>query len=190
MSEELSMDELRIDAEDRMDRTVNSFERELARTRTGRASAALVDAIKVSYYGSQTPIGQIANVSVPDSSTILIQAWDPTAVEEIEKAITKSDLGINPSSEGNTVRLSVPPLTEERRRELVRQTGKVAEDHRVSVRQIRKDTNNLIKKAGKDENLPEDEIKKTLTEIQELTDERIKKLNSLLEKKEAEIMEI
>lgn len=190
MSEELSVEELCIDAEDRMDKTVSVFEQELSRIRTGRASAALVDTMKVSYFGAQTPINQLANVSVPDSSTILIQAWDPSAVEEIQKAIVQSELGINPSVDGNTIRLIIPPLTEERRKELVRHTGKVAEEHRVSIRQIRKDANNLIKKTGKEESLPEDETKRALSEIQELTDQKISSLNTLLEKKEKEILEI
>lgn len=190
MSEELSVEEFCIDAEDRMDKTVNIFEQELSRIRTGRASAALVDTMRVSYFGAQTPINQLANVSVPDSSTILIQAWDPSAAEEIQKAIVQSELGINPSVDGNTIRLVIPPLTEERRKELVKHTGKIAEEHRISIRQIRKDANNLIKKAGKTDNLPEDEAKKALSEIQELTDERIGRLNALLEKKEKEILEI
>lgn len=190
MSEELSVEELQMDAEDRMERTVSAFERELARTRTGRASTALVDSIKVSYFGAQTPVNQLANVSVPDSSTILIQAWDPGAVEEIEKALAQSDLGITPSTDGNSIRLSIPPLTEERRKELVKHTGKVAEEHRISIRRIRQDANNLIKKAEKKEGIPEDEVKKTLSEIQELTDGNIRKLNSLLERKEKEILEM
>ena len=190
MSEELSVEELCIDTEDRMDKTVSAFDQELSRIRTGRASTALVDTMRVSYFGAQTPINQLANVSVPDSSTILIQAWDPGAVEEIQKAIVQSELGINPSVDGNTIRLNIPPLTEQRRKELVKHTGKVAEEHRVSIRHIRKDANNLIKKAGKTENLPEDETKKALAEIQQLTDERISRLNVLLEKKEKEILEI
>ncbi len=190
MSEELSVEELCIDAEDRMDKTVNVFEQELSRIRTGRASTGLVDTMRVSYFGAQTPINQLANVSVPDSSTILIQAWDPSAVEGIQKAIAQSELGITPSVDGNAIRLLIPPLTEQRRKELVRHTGKIAEEHRVSIRQIRKDVNNLIRKAGKKESLPEDETKKALSEIQELTDEGISRLNVLLEKKEKEILEI
>ncbi len=190
MSEPLSVEEICIDAEDRMERTISAFEQELSKTRTGRAHASLVDTLKVSYFDAQTPINQLANVSVPDSSTILIQAWDPSAVDAIQKGITQSELGITPSVDGNTIRLVIPPLTEERRRDLVKRTAKIAEDHRISVRQIRKDVNNLIKKTGKTDNLPEDETKKVLSEIQELTNSAISKVNSLLEKKEKEILEI
>ncbi len=190
MSEEISIEELYIDAEDRMNRTVTAFEQELSRIRTGRAKTSLVDTMKVPYFDTQTPINQLANVSVPDSSTILIQAWDPSAADCIQKAIAQSELGITPLVEGNTIRLVVPPLTEERRKDLVKYTAKIAEEHKISIRQIRKDANNLIKKAGKTESLPEDQIKKTLSEIQQLTDDGISKLNVLFEKKEKEIMEI
>ncbi|MCY4263120.1 MAG: ribosome recycling factor [Candidatus Dadabacteria bacterium] len=190
MSEELSVEELCIDAEDRMNKTVNVLEQELSKIRTGRASAALVDTMRVSYFGTQTPINQLANVSVPDSSTILIQAWDPSATEGIQKAIVQSELGIMPSVEGTVIRLVIPPLTEQRRKELVRHAGKIAEEYKVSIRQIRKEANNLIKKAGKAENLPEDETKKALSEIQQLTDEGINRLTTLFEKKEKEILEI
>ncbi len=190
MSEPLSVEEILIEAEDRMERTISAFEQELSKIRTGRASTNLVDTIKVSYFDTQTPVNQLANISVPDSSTILIQAWDPSAVDAIQKGITQSELGITPSVDGNAIRLVIPPLTEERRKDLVKRTAKTAEDRRISVRQIRKDVNNLIKKTGKTDKTPEDETKKALSEIQELTDRAINRVNSLLEKKEKEILEI
>lgn len=178
------------DASGRMKKTIKYFEDELARVRTGRASPALVENIKVSYYGTQMPMNQVSNISVPDTKTILIQPWDPGAVEPIEKAIIQSDLGINPNNDGKVIRLSIPPLTEERRKELVKYVGKIAEDQRIAVRQIRKDSNNHIKDLEKDEGIPEDESKKAHSDIQDLTDKYIEEINKILERKEKEIMEI
>lgn len=191
MSEEInSLDDLINDADERMKKTISFFEDELARVRTGRASTGLVEKIKVSYYGAQIPMNQVSNISVPDSKTILIQPWDPSAIEPIEKAIVQSDIGINPNNDGQVIRLSIPPLTEERRKELVKYVSKIAEEHRVAVRQIRKDINNHIKDFEKKENVPEDESKKALAKIQDLTDRYIEQINAIFERKEKEILEI
>lgn len=190
MSDNTDLDTIHKDAEERMKKTISVFESELSKIRTGRASTALVESLKVDYYGVQTPLNQIANVSVPDPKTILIQPWDENVINDIERAINQSDLGINPSNDGKVIRLSIPPLTEERRKELVKYVGKVAEDHRVAIRQIRKDDNNQVKEIEKKESLPEDQITKILSRIQDLTDKYIEKINFILDKKEKEIMEI
>ncbi len=192
MSEDANktIDDLLKDAQDRMAKTIKIFEEELSRVRTGRASVGLVEKLKVDYYGTPMPLNQIATISIPDPKTILIQPWDPNAISVIEKAITQSDLGLTPNNDGTVIRLSVPPLTEERRRELVKHISKIAEEYRVAIRQIRKDANNHIKELEKKQGLPEDETKKALAYTQKLTDDSINKINKLFEKKEKEIMEI
>lgn len=189
MSEDKSINDILEDAKKRMAKSISVLESELAKVRTGRASTALVDHIKVDYYGAQTPVSQMATVSVPESRTIVIQPWDISAIPNIEKAIRQSDLGINPSNDGKVIRIIIPVLTEERRRELVKYVGKVAEEYRITIRQIRKDTNNLIKEMEKEKKFPEDEVKRSLNKIQETTDNYIKKVNEILERKEKEIME-
>ncbi len=190
MSELNDIDSIIKDTKNRMKKTIQYFDDELARVRTGRASPALVENMKVNYYGAQMPMNQVSNISVPDSKTILIQPWDPGAMEPIEKAIIQSDLGINPNNDGKVIRLSIPPLTEDRRKELVKYVSNIAEDNRVSIRQIRKDSNNHIKHLEKEEGVPEDDCKKALSDVQDLTDHYIDEINKLLEKKEQEIMEI
>lgn len=190
MSEDITIEEIELDAEDRMEKTIRFFESELSKVRTGRASSTLVESIKVDYFGASTPINQLANISVPEPTTIIIQPWDQNAIAEIEKAISQSDLGITPMNDGKIIRLTIPPLTEERRKELVKYTAKIAEDNKIAVRQIRKDVNNQIKDLEKKQNLPEDFVKKSLNNIQQLTDDHIKKLNTIFEKKEKEILEI
>lgn len=190
MSEQSDLTDVIKDTKSRMKKTVQYFEEELGRVRTGRASPSLVENIKVNYYGAQMPMNQVSNITVPDTKTILVQPWDPGAVEPIEKAITQSDLGINPNNDGKVIRLNIPPLTEERRKELVKYVGHIAEENRISIRQIRKDSNNHIKDLEKEEGMPEDECKKALSEVQDLTDKYIEEINNLLEKKEKEIMEI
>ena len=190
MPDEDSIELTHLDAEDRMQKTIGVLESEFAKVRTGRATTGLVDGIRVDYYGAPTPLNQVSNVSVPDPQTILIQPWDDNMIVEIEKAISQSDLGITPMNDGKVIRLTIPPLTEERRKEIVKYVAKMAEEHRVAIRQIRKDTNNKIKDIEKNESLSEDEIKKSLSEIQTLTDNFISNINSILEKKEKEILEI
>jgi len=189
MVEDRSMNEILEDAQKRMNKSLDVFKKELTRVRTGRASTSLVEHIKVDYYGTQTPLNQLATVSVPDSKTILIQPWDIGAIANIERAIMQSDLGINPVNDGKVIRLGIPLLTQERRKELVKYVGKMAEEYRVAIRQIRKDTNNLVKELEKGKKVPEDEVKKGLVKIQEITDGFIKKVNEALEGKEKEIMQ-
>jgi len=178
------------DTEDRMNKTLGAFNTELTKIRTGRASSALVDHIIADYYGVETPINQLATVSIPEPRTILIQPWDVSAIPEVEKAIMKSELGINPSNDGKVIRLGIPTLTEDRRKELVKYVAKVAEEFRVSIRQVRHDVNHFVKALEKEEGLPEDRVKKNLENVQKLTDKFIKNINEMLEKKEKEILEV
>jgi ribosome recycling factor len=178
------------DTEERMNKTLSAFNTELTKIRTGRATSALVDHIIVDYYGVETPINQMASVSIPEPRTILIQPWDMSAIAEVEKAIMKSELGINPSNDGKVIRLGIPTLTEDRRKELVKYVTKVAEEFRVSIRQIRHDVNHFVKDLEKEEGIPEDRIKKNLDNVQKITDKFIKNINELLEKKEKEILEV
>jgi ribosome recycling factor len=184
------MNEIIEDMKKKMNKSLDVFKTELTKVRTGRASASLVEYIKADYYGTLTLINQLATISVPEPRTILIQPWDISAIVSIEKAIRQSDLGVNPANDGKVIRLAIPHLTEDRRKELVKHTGKMAEEYRVAIRQIRKDTNTLVKEAEKENKIPEDEIKKHLNKIQEITDDFIKKVNEILQKKEKEIMEL
>lgn len=180
------LDEIRV----RMEKTVTVLKDEFTHIRTGRASSVLVDRIKISYYGTLTPLKQIANISIPESNLIVIQPWDKNCLSEIEKAIWKSDLGLTPSIDGNIIRLTVPPLNEERRKELVKLVKKEAENGKISIRNIRREANDLIKKDEKEGNISEDECKKYQNKIQELTDEYVENIDKLLELKEKEIMEV
>lgn len=173
-----------------MNRSIESLRRELAKVRTGRASAALLDSIMVDYYGSMTPVNQMATVSVPESRLITIQPWDASAIEVIEKAILTSDLGINPNNDGKLIRLSIPPLTEETRRDMVKLAKKYAEDSRVSIRNARRDANEMLKSLEKEKEISEDELKRAQDEVQKITDEYIKNVDSIMKNKEKDIMEI
>lgn len=174
----------------RMDRAVEGFRANLASTRTGRASVHMLDHVKVSYYGSDLPLNQVAQVTAPDPNLILIQPWDSTIIGEIEKSLRVSDLGFNPQNDGRVVRVPVPPMTEERRREVVRQLNKALEDHRTAIRGIRRDGNDLIRKAAKDKKISEDEEKRSLEEIQKLTDEEIRRMEEMSRNKEKEVMQV
>ncbi|GJM16996.1 MAG: ribosome-recycling factor [Thermodesulfobacteriota bacterium] len=184
------LDDILTDTDERMDKTISAFSAELTKIRTGRASSGLVDNIIVDYYGAETPINQLATVSIPESKTIMIQPWDVSAIPEVEKAIMKSEIGINPSNDGKVIRLNIPALTEERRKELVKYVSKVAEEFRVSIRQIRHDVNHFVKDLEKEEGLPEDRVKKNLENVQKITDNHIKKISEILEGKEKEILEV
>ena len=190
MTDESGLKHLLDEAEEKMSKSVHAFDSELSKMRTGRASTSLVEHIAVDYYGTQTPVNQLATLSTPEARTLLIQPWDISAISAIEKAIMKSELGINPTNDGKVIRLTLPVLTEERRKDMVKQVGKLAEDYRVSIRQIRKDTNSKVKDAEKDQHVPEDETKKVLHKIQELTDKYILRINERFERKEKEILEI
>ena len=174
----------------RMEKAVEDFRKELAAIRTGRASVHMLDSVTVDYYGSAMPLNQIAQVHAPEAQLITVQPFDPSSLGAIEKAIRAADLGLNPMNDGKLIRVPVPPLTEERRRDLVKHLHKVLEDHRTAVRNIRRDGNELIKKALKDKKITEDEERRSLEEIQKLTDDEIKKMEEMGKGKEKEILEI
>jgi len=182
--------EARKKAAEKMDHAVEALKKEFASVRTGRASLALLDGIKVDYYGTPTPLQQLASLSVPESRQIAIQPWDPKVITEIEKAIMKSELGLTPTNDGKVIRITMPTLTEERRKQLVKVVKKNAEDAKVAVRNIRRDINDEIKKLEKEKHLSEDDTKKSLDEVQKLTDSCIKKIDEALAHKEKEIMEV
>jgi ribosome recycling factor len=174
----------------RMEKALSDLQHEMASIRTGRASLGLLDHIRVDYYGSPTPLNQVANLHVPEPSLITIQPWDVSQIGAIERAIRVSDLGLNPSNDGKLIRLPIPPLTEERRKELAKKLHGVAEHHRVALRNIRRDGNEAVKKLLKDKKMPEDDEKRALDEIQKLTDSYIAKLDQAVKIKEKEILEI
>jgi ribosome recycling factor len=174
----------------RMDQAVTTFQANLASTRTGRASIHMLDQVKVDYYGTHTPISQLAQVSAPEAQMILIAPWDPTILKEVEKAVRASDLGFNPISDGKILRVPVPPMTEERRREVCKHLNKVLEEHRTAVRNVRRDGNEALKKLAKEKKVSEDEEERALEEIQKMTDEEIRRMEELSQKKEAEIMQV
>lgn len=182
----LILDELR----DNMGEGIRSFERSLNKVRTGRASLSLLDGIKVDYYGTPTPINQVATLSTPESRLILISPWDKNAIGDIEKAIQKSDLGLMPSNDGNVIRIAIPPLTEESRRELVKVVKKMGEESRIRLRNARRDANNQFKTLKKDSEISEDDLYTYQDEVQKVTDEYMKKIDAIFAAKEKEIMEI
>jgi ribosome recycling factor len=176
--------------EERMKKTIGSLKESYAALRTGRASPALFDKIKVDYYGEKTPLNQTANISTPEARLIVIQPWDKSLIGEIEKAILSSELSLNPSNDGKVIRISIPPLTEERRKDLVKQAKAQAEQSRVSIRNIRRDGNEELKNLLKDKELTEDEEKNNSEELQKLTESYIKQVDTKKKKKESEIMEV
>ena len=182
--------EIRQSARKHMEESVEALKKDYAALRTGRASLALLDHISVDYYGTSTKLNQAASLSLPDSRTIMIQPWEPKMIQDIEKAIMKSDLGLTPANDGKVVRINIPTLTEERRKDLVKIVKKRGEDAKVSVRNQRRDTNDALKKLEKDKDISEDDLKKSLDEIQKLTDEFVKKVDETVAHKEEEIMEV
>jgi len=178
------------DTKSKMEKALNCLKEEFMRIRTGRASATLLDGLKINYYGALTPLKQIANISIPEYNLVIIHPWDKKCLSEIEKAIWKSDLGLSPVNDGNIIRLSIPPLNEERRKELVKSVHKEAENGRVAIRNIRREMNDLVKKYEKEGNISEDELKEYQKKIQNLTDEYIERIDKLLDLKEKEIMEV
>lgn len=173
-----------------MEKTLTNLQHELAGIRTGKANPALLDSIKVNYYGQSTPLKQVANIAVPDARLITIQPWDKTLVPEVEKAIQGSELGLNPQSDGTLIRLPIPPLTEERRKELVKLVKRIGEDSKIAIRNIRRSTNDSIKKLEKDRQISEDEMHKNQDEVQKLTDKNVAEVDKIILLKEKEIMEI
>ncbi|MBW1974211.1 MAG: ribosome recycling factor [Deltaproteobacteria bacterium] len=184
------LNEIYDDARERMTKTLKNLESEYKRLRTGRASTALVEHIRVEYYGTPTPLNQLATITVPEPRTIMIQPWDLSVVAEVEKAILKSDLGLTPNNDGKIIRINIPPLTEERRQELVKVVKKMAEEAKVALRNIRRDANEMIKEMKKEKQISEDDQFRGQEKIQKLTDEFVKKVDELLEKKEKEILEV
>ena len=182
--------EQRHKSETQMQKTIESLKNQIARIRTGRAQASMLDPVKVDYYGALTPLSQVAAVSCPDPKSFLISPWEATILKDIEAAINKSNIGMTPINDGKVIRLKLPELTEERRKELAKQVKKTIEDARISIRQSRKDANELIKAELKNKNISEDESKQEKDNIQELTDKYIKVVDEIAEKKEAELINI
>jgi ribosome recycling factor len=182
-------DEILADCRDNMDKTLVALKREFMRIRTGRASTALLDGIKVNCYDTQMPLDQVASLSVPESRSMTIKPWDQSIIGEIEKSILKSELGLTPANDGKIIRISIPPLTEERRRELAKLARKMAEENKISVRNHRREANELLKELKNDKEISEDDLHRFQSEVQEVTDEFIKKIDAVTAEKEKEILE-
>ncbi|MFP4532664.1 MAG: ribosome recycling factor [Desulfobacterales bacterium] len=184
------IDEVKEEAKEKMGKSINSLKSELKKIRTGRASLSLLDDIRVEYYGTMTPLNQLATLSVPESRLITIQPWDVSSVNSIEKAILKSNLGLTPSNDGKIIRINIPPLTEERRKDIVKQVNKMCEDYRVAIRNIRRDANDMLKQLKKDGDASEDDVFKAQEDVQKLTDEHINQVDDIYKEKEKEILEL
>jgi ribosome recycling factor len=178
------------EAKAHMQKAVESLQHEMALIRTGRATTNLLDVVRVEYFGSHVPVNQLATIGVPEPRLLTIQPWDKRAIQAIEKAILASGLGLTPSNDGSTIRLPIPQLTEERRKDLVRVVHKLAEEGRVSVRNARREANDMLKEGEKEGEIPEDDSKKAQKHVQDLTDEHVRKIEEVLKRKEAEIMEV
>jgi len=183
------VDQILKDCEDRMKKTIQVLQKDLGKVRAGRASPALLEGIKVDYYGVPTPINQVATISIPESRLIVIQPWDKSLLGEIEKALLKSDLGLTPQNDGKVIRLTIPRRSEERRRELVKLVKKMAEDSKVALRNIRRDTIEELRKLEKEKQISQDELRHYQNEVQKITDRYVEKVDELLKEKEREIME-
>lgn len=186
----MTRDKIKSQAEDRMKKSIQALQDEFKTLRGSRASQSLFEKIRVDYYGNKVPLNQVATLSIPEARLVIIQPWDRSVLPEIEKAIQKSELSVNPNNDGKVIRIAIPPLTEERRKDLVKVAKNTAEQSRVSVRNVRRDANEEIKKSKTDSELSEDEAKKAGDEIQKLTDRYIEEINKLLEAKEKEILEV
>ncbi len=184
------MNEVILETSDKMEKSVDAFKKELAKIRTGRASLAILDGIMVDAYGSSMPLNQVGSITIPESRLIVIQPWDPQMLAAIEKAILKSDIGLNPIGDGKVIRLNIPQLTEERRKELVKTVKKIAEEFRVAIRNIRRESIDILKKQKKDKEISEDELFKYQDEAQSETDLYIKQIDEFTANKEKEVMEV
>lgn len=184
------VNEVKNEMKQKMDKGIEALRRELSKVRTGRASTGMLDGISVDYFGTMTPLIQMATLAVPESRMITIQPWDVTAIGAIEKAILQSDLGLNPNNDGKLIRLSIPMMTEERRRDMVKLAKKVAEDSKITIRNARRDANDMLKELEKEKDISEDEHKRAQDEVQKITDEYVTKIDSIIKTKEADIMEI
>jgi ribosome recycling factor len=185
-----SVKDVETHAKTRMDKVLTDLQQDMAGIRTGRASVSIFDNLRVDYYGTPTPLNQLANLHVPDPSLITVQPWDVSQIGAIEKAIRSSDLGLNPANDGKIVRVPIPPLTEERRKEIVKRLHNIAEEHRVALRNIRRDANDHLKKLLKDKLISEDEERRSLDGVQKLTDGHIQKVDQVSKTKEKEILEV
>lgn len=185
-----ALKDINADLRRRMDQAVATFQASLASTRTGRASVHMLDQVKVDYYGTQTPISQLAQVSAPEPQLIVIAPWDPTILKEVEKAIQGADLGLNPQSDGKIIRIPVPPMTEDRRRDVCKHINKILEEQRTAVRNVRRDGNDALKKLAKEKKISEDDEKRSLEEVQKMTDEEIRRMEEMSQRKEAEVMQV
>ena len=183
------INEVFVDVKSRMSKAIEHCQHEVASIRTGRASTSILDGIKVDYYGTPTPLNNISHVTVPEGQLIVIQPFDPNSLVLIEKAIQSSDIGLNPNNDGSVIRLTIPSLTEERRKELIKLVHKIIEEGRVSIRNIRRDANDHLKRHEKEHDLSEDNLKRAMENIQEMTDNYIKELNQIQASKEQEIMD-
>lgn len=184
------MKEVQNKLQQQMDKTIEALKYEFSTIRAGRANAQMLDKIRVDYYGTPTPINQVGSISVPEPRTLMINPWDKSAMKEIEKAIRNSDLGFNPTNDGEVIRISVPALTEERRKELCKQAKKAAEEFKVRLRNERRDANDRLKKLEKDGEITEDELKKAQDNVQKVTDKYVKEIDTLLDAKEKDIMAV
>ncbi len=183
------IDSIYEETEEKMGKTANALNKDLKKVRTGRASLNLLDGIKADYYGTLTPLNQMASLSVPESRMITIQPWDVSAIKEIEKAILKSNLGLTPSNDGKLIRINIPPLTEERRKEIVKSVSKTCEDYKVALRNVRRDANEMLKSLKKDGDISEDDAFNAQNKVQKITDEFITQIDDIYKDKEKEILE-
>ncbi|WP_300464489.1 ribosome recycling factor [Desulfobacula sp.] len=184
------IDELLQETKERMGKSEKAFEKEISKVRTGRASQAILDGVKVDYYGTPTPLPQMATVSIPESRLITVKPWDVSVISQVEKAILKANLGLTPSNDGKLIRISIPPLTEDRRREIAKSVSKICEDYKVAIRNIRRDANEMLKEFQKEGDISEDDSFKAQKQVQENTDVAIKKLDEIFARKEKEILEV
>ena len=184
------MENIKDNTKEKMQKSLDAMLHQYSKIRTGRASASILDDIKINYYGQPTPVKQLCNISIPEARMIVVQPWDKTTLADIDKAILAANIGITPENDGNVIRLPFQPLTEEKRKDIVKNIKKISEDTRVAIRNIRRDANEIVKKEKKDSEISEDEEKKQLKELQDLTDEWIKKIDEAEKAKEKEIMEV
>jgi len=189
-NKEVTMQEIKNTTTEKMQKSFESLLHNYSKVRTGRASASILDDVRINYYGQPTPVKQLCNISIPEPRTIIVQPWDKTTLADIEKAILGANIGITPENDGNVIRLPFQPLTEEKRKDIVRELKKIAEEARVAIRNIRRDSNDQAKKMKKDSEISEDDEKKLLKEIQDITDEWIGKIDEVEKSKEKEIMEV
>jgi ribosome recycling factor len=186
----VSTQDIHTETEQRMQKVIESLKKDLSRIRTGRATPALLDGLTVDYYGSPVPVNQVANISIPDARMVVIQPWEKSMISAVEKAIQTSDLGLNPQNDGNLIRLPIPPLSEERRKDIYKNCKKIGEESKIAIRNVRRDSNEKLKKEEKEKVITQDEEKKGLDEIQKTTDRFVKNIDDLLVQKEKEVMEV